>query len=158
MPAVRVSQNCPQNVSARVWGWGLGKLSRRVDCMGRGQPGRVLLCGWGRLARRWGVQCPPPDTLSWLLLPPPRVPRTSPPPGAPFEKWDRTLFLPFYPLHCPSQEMGTSTLFPSAGQQMNQSVARLGGDRLALQPICRTTKKMLLRVEFQSGVRTHHWR
>ena len=41
-----------------------------------GGKGRVLLCGWGRLARRWGVHCPPPDTLSWLLLPPPRVPRT----------------------------------------------------------------------------------
>ena len=87
--------------------------------------GRVLLCGWGRLARRWGVCTARPRTpCPGFFCPPPQVPRTL---LSPFREMGPRPFLP--PL-C-SQEMGTGPLFPSDGQQMSQSPARLGGDRLA---------------------------
>ena len=92
--------------------------------MGVGR-GPSVIMRVGTVGKKVGcVHCPPPDTLSWLLLPPPQVPRTL---LSPFREMGPRPFLP--PLS--PQEMGTGPLFPSDGQQMSQSPARLGGDRLA---------------------------
>ena len=92
--------------------------------MGVGR-GPSVIMRVGTVGKKVGcVHCPPPDTLSWLLLPPAPGPQDSPQPLS--RNGTETLFASVSP-----QEMGTGPLFPSDGQQMSQSPARLGGDRLA---------------------------